>query len=297
MAYENTHLFVAEQIRSCIEQQDLKNILDINRSLYLLGTIFPDTCFFSDSKKIQSISKQLHGSDGTPTNRAIFQALDTINSQPDPQTLAFVCGFSTHLALDITVHPIIYYYSGFKANGSPEERKRSSYLHWHYETYLDHRFNNQYYLEGLVTIETARALRISRFLDIQEPEFLKALARQINYFSRNRNRLYYHWYRLKHQMGWLEGKYLAGHYTNLEFDRSRLPELMSYRDPVTGERKKNTLEDLMQSSIEKGQEMVQAAYAYHRGDIDRHACQKIIDGSNLDTGRVGILASDIRYSI
>jgi hypothetical protein len=297
MAYENTHLFVAEQIRLCIEQQDLKNILDLNRNFYLLGAIFPDTFSFSDSKEIQSISKQLHGGDGTPTNRPIFQALDAIKQQPDPQALAFVCGFSTHLALDITVHPVIYYYSRFKADGSQEEQKRSSYLHWHYETYLDHRFNSQCYLEGLVTIETARALRISSFLDIQEPEFLKALARQISYFSSNRSRLYYHWYRLKHQMGCLERKYLAGHYANLELDRKRLPELLSYRDPVTGERKKNTLEDLMQSSIEKGQEMVQAAYAYHLGDIDKNACQKVIDGSNLDTGRVGILSSDIRYSI
>ena len=297
MAYENTHLFAAEKIRSCLEQPDLKNILEINRSFYLLGAIFPDICFFSNSKAIRCISEQLHGGDGTPTNKAIFRVLDAINRRPDPQAFAFVCGFSTHLALDITVHPVIYYFSGFKADGSPQELKRSSYLHWHYETCLDHRFNNRYYLERLVTVETANALRIGRFLDIQEPELLNALARQISYFSRNRSPFYYRWYRLIKQLGWLDEKYLAGHYTNLEVDRSRLPELLYYRDPVSGERKKKTLEELMQSGIAKGRKMVQAVYAYHREDIDKNACQKVIDGSNLDTGMVGILASDIRYSI
>ena len=140
MAYENTHLFAAEQIRSCIEQSDLKTILETNLSFYLLGTIFPDICYFSDTKAIRRISDQLHGGDGTPTNRTVFCVLDAIKRRPDPQALAFVCGFSTHLAIDTTVHPVIYYFSRYKANGSPEEQNRNSYLHWHYETCLDHRW-------------------------------------------------------------------------------------------------------------------------------------------------------------
>lgn len=296
MAYENTHIYAAEQIRSKIESLKLRNILDGNLTYYHFGAIFPDICFFGKERQIRSISDNLHGVTGTPTNRAVFTTLAWLNENQDPKVLAFILGFLTHLAMDTTVHPVIYYFSEYKADGGPQDHKKSAYLHWHYETYLDQRFNRQYYLDELVSVKTAKALGISRILNIPEAGLIRALERQIAYFSRVRSRFLFHCYRLMHVFGMVEKKYLGGFYPNLELDTSVLPEHLVYQDLISGEPRETTLDQLMSDGIASGRRMIESAYQYYCGDITRKACEKVVDGSNLDTGRVGKLVSDIRFS-
>jgi Zinc dependent phospholipase C len=296
MGYENTHLYVAEQIRLEVAPAKIKPLIESNLRYYYLGSIFPDTFSYSKKERIRSISGRLHGADGTPTNRAVFSALDRIKETRDPKSLAFIFGYLTHLALDATVHPVIYYFSGYIAHGSPVDHEKSIYLHWHYESHLDRRFNDRFWLDELVSVAAAKELGISGFMDIPESAMIKALTRQITYFSRVRSRFFFRLYRLMNKLGVVSKEYLAGFYPNLELEGSRLPEQLIYRDIISGEPKETTLEILMRNGIELGKEMIESAYDYYCGNLSRKECEKVVSGNNLDTGRPGKLVSDIRFS-
>lgn len=297
MGYENTHLFVAETIRVEIQLQKISDIISSGIDLYYLGAIFPDILYFAKDKAHSSVADRLHGADGNPTNRIVYDMIQRVKTMEGDQNLAFIWGYLTHCALDIAVHPLIFYLSGYKNNGNAHVQQKSSYLHWHYETFIDRRFNNQCYLEEMIKIGAVKGSIIAPFLDLPEKVIQAALKRQIAYFSRIRSRRYFRLYRALSIMGCIEKKHLAGFYKNLKIETKHLPETIRYQDIITGKKKETTLEQLMRKGIEVGKQMIVSAYYYYLGSISQKECNKHIAGSNLDTGQLGKTKSDIRYSI
>ena len=297
MTYENTHLWAADAVKEQIAIDALRELINSNIDYYYFGAVFPDTFSYSQDKEISDISNFLHGNTGVPTNGVVFNVLDRIKYPRDKKNLAFICGFLTHCAMDIVFHPVVEYFSGYKPKSIPRKASKSSYLHWHYETYIDKRFNNKFYLDRIIIPTTAHDLVVTSILNISEQVILDCLKKQITYFKRTHSRLIYMTYRMLSKIGLVEKKYLGGFYANLKVDPTRLPENIRYKDIISGENKEATMNGLMDEGINMGIKMSESAYDYYCGKINRQVCEKTIAGNNLDTGQIGKTKADVNFSI
>jgi len=296
MASENTHIYIADRIRAEINDDMLKRIISGHLDYYFIGSIFLDILFFSKDKQIVDVAYNLHGEDGLPTNRIVFDLLDRIKAGKDDTNFSFVSGFLTHYAVDITLHPMVFYFSGYKANGSRRENDRSAYLHWHYETSIDRQVNDRFYLDKIINPETIKGLVIPQILGIDQSIICDALKRQMKYYSLTRSRLYFVVFQVLCKLGFFPARMVAGFHENLKKDKTRLPDPLQYKDIITGESIKITVSDLMEKAIHFGCRMIESAYHCYKGQINNDECQKAIAGQSLETGRLGKRITDIRFS-
>jgi len=295
MAYENTHILMADAIRGALNERELQTVLNAHEDYYFLGAIFPDVLSYSRDKNAVKQGGNLHGSDGRPTNRIVFSVLDVLREHRDPKNFAFIAGYITHCAVDITLHPIIYYRSGYRPDAGAREAAKTSYLHWHFETIVDKRLNDRFYLEEVINPALIPDLVICRFIELPQDNIQAALKRQCRYFRINRRPFYYPIFRFLSRLGMVPPETVAGFYENLNHDRTPLPEPIDYKDPVTGEEKQTTLAQWKASAVETACPMLDAAWAYYQGRIDREECARKISGRNLATGRLGKTRNDIRF--
>ena len=163
MPFENTHLYLADKVRQALQKEDLRLILETHLDYYYLGSIFPDTLFYAKDDNLSRVAYRLHGDDGRPTNRFAFDVLDRIRASGSQRDFAFIAGFLTHCAADITFHPIVFYISGYLPEASEQAKQKSSYLHWKYETLIDKQLNDRFRFEELVQPQLVR--------DLVAPEF------------------------------------------------------------------------------------------------------------------------------
>jgi hypothetical protein len=297
MAYENTHLWAADTIRAQFRNQALGEIISKGIDYFYLGSVFPDTCSYSRDRGIRKISDRLHGETGIASNEVVFDVLDRIIQAPDENNFAFICGYLTHMAIDIVFHPMVVYISGYLPRQNSKRASHSSYLHWLYETFIDKHFNNRFYLDQMIKPAIVRNLIILSVLNVPEQAAEAALHRQISYFRRVNSRFYYWVYRLAIHLRFIDKKYIGGFYAHLNYDRTGLPEKIHFRDLFSGEEKEATLDSLMNRSLSMGKDMLSAAYDYYCGKIDRETCKNTIVGHNLDTGQSGRTKADIRFAM
>jgi hypothetical protein len=123
MPKENTHLLFAYGLLEEFQGREILRDISSHPWHYLLGSVIPDTFYYGGSASLRRISESFHGKDGNPTNATILEVLESPRSHKD---LAFILGFISHCALDITFHPIIYYLCGNYYDESPEKRNRAS---------------------------------------------------------------------------------------------------------------------------------------------------------------------------
>ncbi|MBW2429812.1 MAG: zinc dependent phospholipase C family protein [Deltaproteobacteria bacterium] len=297
MVYENTHLWAAEEIKNRLKNKKIAEIIAANADHYLLGAIFPDTLYFNKEEKIRNFANFLHGETGVPTNTFVFEILDRIKGTHDAKNLAFICGFLTHCAMDIVFHPVVFYLSGYEPKSGPKGQLQSSYLHWYYETLIDKHFNKGVFLEEKVKVAAAWDLVIPKYPNISRQTIIDSLKKQISYFKRIHSRLFYMIYRMLAIIGFIEKKWVAGFYANLNVEDKFLPDVLHYKDIISGEDRDTALEDLMENGINMGIQMIEAAYDYYAGNISKDWCERTVVGYNLDTGRFGKTKEDIRLSL
>ena len=77
--------------------------------------------------------------------------------------------------MDIVFHPVVEYFSGYKPKSSSREASKSSYLHYHYETYIDKRFNNEFYLNRIIKPTVVQDLLVASILNISEQAIMDGL--------------------------------------------------------------------------------------------------------------------------
>jgi hypothetical protein len=121
--------------------------------------------------------------------------------------------------------------------------------------------------------------------------------RQIFYFRRNHSLFFYQVFKLLAKIGLLDRQLIGGFYANLNVEKKELPEKLIYRDIISGDDREDTLNDLMEKTINLAVHMIEAAYDYYAGNISRELCERSIAGENLETGRVNITRADIRFSV
>ena len=296
MAYENTHLWAANQIIGRIKDDVLKKLLTENIDDYYFGAIFPDTLSYSKEKEIKAVGGRLHSEAQTISGGAVFDCLDRSRNSKEAKDLAFTCGYLTHCAMDIVLHPMVVYFSGYKPVNTPRQAVESDYLHWHYETCIDRRFNETFFVDKVIRPAAAESPLMASVLNISGQIVSHCLKRQITLFKHTRHRFPYIICRLLYKVGMLEKKYLGGFYANLDADHRRLPEHLQYRDIISGEKKEISLDALMEHAIDTGLKMVAAAYDYYCGKISRQVCEGLLGAYNLDTGESGKSKIEVKYS-
>ncbi|MEN8247098.1 MAG: zinc dependent phospholipase C family protein [Thermodesulfobacteriota bacterium] len=296
MPFENTHLYLAEQVKQALNDEAWSVLLNENLDHYRLGSVFPDIMFYSKDESLKQRAYRLHGTHRSPTNELIFGVLDLLKGVEDSLNFAFIAGYLTHCAADITFHTMVYYISGHRANRSKQEAQRTSYLHWHYETLIDNYLNDRFNLHEVLYPSLFDDLVAPQVLAIDRGKMVSAFNRQRRYFSMIQSPFYYRVFCLLRLLRLTEPKIVAGFYENLKYERVSLPEVIPYRDVISGENREATIDQLAQTAVERGKTMIASAYGYYTGSITREECQQIIAGENLATGKVGKAADDIRYS-
>ena len=296
MPFENTHLYLADKVRQALKDDDLTGILTKHLDYYYLGSIFPDTLFYAKEDKLSRVAYRLHGDDGRPTNRFAFDVLDRIRESGSGRDVAFVSGFLTHCAADITFHPVVFYISGYRPDAGEQAKQKSSYLHWKYETLIDRLLNDRFRFEELVQPQLVRNLVAPDVLGIDADTIIRHLEKQWGYFNKIRSRFYYHVFRVLSRLGVVPPESVAGFYESLNTGDITLPERIGYRDVVSGEVMETSLEELTEQSVALGRRLVAAAHRYLKGEITRKECETIIKGQSLHTGKLGDTLQDVRYA-
>ncbi len=298
MVKENTHLFAAEKILHLIEGADIRKLIEANIGSYHLGSIILDSFFYSGDKNIKKISALLHGKQGDLTNGIIFQVLDEARNSRNAADLSFIMGYLTHSALDITFHPVIYYYTGNHRDGSIDERK-ATYLHWHYETYLDGKWNDRYYIEDLIDEKLIHGLRffdiISKKMNVPKGGLLNAVRIQKFFNKLFRSELAYRFICFAKRIHLTDETPLGIFYGNLDREKIKLEESLVFRDLISGDEKKTSLDFILEEACSLGVSMIKSAYDYYNGG-SREECERVISGKSLATGKLKIPVSDIKYT-
>jgi hypothetical protein len=297
MPKENTHLHFAYGLLEEFQGHDiLKDVSEYIRQ-YLLGSIIPDTFYYGNSASLRRISESFHGKDGNPTNTTIVQMLDNARDMKD---ISFILGYISHCALDITFHPVIYYLSGNYYDESPQKRARAVYLHRHLETCLDLHIKNSMRLPRLIRIKYLKGLVfeeiISQKFKVPIKNLRHSLRRQITYNMLFTSNPAYHLVKLASKTGLFHDTSQLGlFYGDAVYDE-QLPTMIEAADLIEGRKWTTTINELFSNARTLAKSMMEAAYGFWIKSVTRDEMLQAIPGLSLDTGKLGVSASSIRYT-
>jgi hypothetical protein len=294
MPKENTHLWFARSLLPEIRDPGMHGAISAGMASYLLGSIIPDTFFYSPIPSLVRISEFIHGKDGQPTNILIRSVLDRARG---PEDIVFILGYISHCALDITFHPMVDSLSGDYYDPDPGLREQAMATHRSLETCIDIRIGNDLRMHRLLS---PRLLRGLVFEDIVSRDFAAtpgkvelALGLQILF-----NRLFASpWaYRL---LGFLQGTgilklrtFLSLFYGGVKDADACIPDPVRYRSPSTGAEMVESLSALFARARVKALPMLEAAWGYSRGSVSGGELVRFIPGENLSTGELPAPAPD-----
>ncbi len=287
MPKENTHLWFAHGLLDFVPETRMLKDVSAHIGQYHLGSIIPDTFFYSSDKSVGEVSEIIHGKDSSPTNKIIIRVLDEAKGMSD---VAFILGYISHCALDITFHPMVNSLSGNYYNEDPLERHEAVYLHRHIETCIDALIQNPLRIYRLVRVSLLSGLV---FEDIIQKEHSVPPQKQERTLSRQllANRLFasggaFMLAKFLHNVGIIQSKEpLSLFYGNAREHRC-IENSVSYTDIKTGIGKTEQLSEFFARARIKALGMMEAAWGYAHGTITRERLLEMIPGENLSTGEL-----------
>ena len=133
-----THAYFAQDVFEILPNK-FKETLDCGR-LRMFGQSMDSLMFYNllsiiPGKKIRMFQKQFHRNQ---TQEFFINLLKYIkeSEKKDKDTLSFLYGFITHYALDSTIHPYIFYKTGYFDKSKPNSYKYNN-IHTFMETFID----------------------------------------------------------------------------------------------------------------------------------------------------------------
>ncbi len=135
MPRDITHIILADEVAEIIKNKDIFD----NPDAFHMGSVADDSFLYTASPLL---STRLHGGLKDDTRAVVLEMMDNIKKEKNPtrqsEKKAFVYGYLSHMAVDLTFHPLIYSISGshFSAN-SVKEVELSKACHRYAETWLD----------------------------------------------------------------------------------------------------------------------------------------------------------------
>jgi hypothetical protein len=149
MPKELTHILFADELTGRLARggrADLGQLLRYNRPTLHFGSIATDTLYYEVTFPIVDRDyghwgEIVHGGLGEDTGTPIREMLRRLRNQPaDAESdarFAFVCGFLSHMALDIVFHPWVYAVTGPYYDADPVRQADSQMCHRLVEAWLD----------------------------------------------------------------------------------------------------------------------------------------------------------------
>lgn len=295
MPKENTHAAFAHSVLDQVSERSLKQSVCAHLGAYLLGSISPDTFYYSP---YSAVSEHLHGKTGNPTNELLPDLLQDPRNMND---VAFACGYLTHCALDITFHPLIYYLSGNYYDPDARQRARAVYRHRHLETRMDIALDNRLRIHTLLK---AGLVEGSAFEDYIANTFsLTPAGIRKSY----RTQLLYN-HAFTSRTAWMLARVL------LTFDLMHDPNVRGlfyddcrhdtqdpfsgpivYRDLISGHENVGTVPVLMEAARKKAADMIQAVWSFIQNAISIEELLLAVPGESLDTGKLHAPVENIRH--
>lgn len=295
MPKENTHIFFAYDVLSSLADPALREHLSAHLPTFLLGSIIPDTFYYSPH---ETISDTLHGKDGNTTNSLLPGMIDPKGLSRD---LAFTCGYLTHCALDIVFHPCVYYLSGNYYDPDPHKRTQAVYQHRHIETCLDVYLSNPYRIHTVLDGTLIEGLRfeqiIAREFRVDVTTIRQALKKQLLFNRLFASKTAFRILQLLHRLHVVKDDTIVGLFYGIcRIDPYPLDGAIRFKDLVSGEEQARTVPDLLHIAATKAVDMIQHAWRYAQGEITTADLFQAVPGESLDTGRLHSPVSDIRFT-
>lgn len=299
MPKENTHIFFAYDILSRLEDKEILKLVSPYISDYIFGSTAPDTFFYSKYPEVTEISEHIHGKDGIPTNEIIFSCLDNTEN---PRDIAFLLGFVTHCALDITMHPAIYYLTGNYYDKNPSRMSRSRYNHSLFETGLDIKTGNRLRIHKLLKQSSIKDLIFRRIISdhfkVEGPLLDKTLKKQLFLNMLFDSGPAHKIFKPAIKAGIFGDPHILGlFYREAAHTWQNICDEYEIRDIITGEKKEVRLKGLFDEAFKKAQIMLNAVFGFYKGSYSKKELQEAVPGENLSTGKPGVSILDIAHTL
>lgn len=296
---ENTHLYFAEKVFDCLENKNLKKILEKNFDYYVLGSVFPD--IFYHNKKTAEISQIIHGRELEKTNELIFDFLNYAKKKQDEKSLAFALGYISHYVLDSRLHPVVYFLTGNYYDKDQTKRFSAMLRHRQLETFWDKKITKEFSLCKKIKISSLYDLGLSDIVfekyGINKKTFIKIFKQCKMNNKLFRNYMVYILFIFLTKVGLYKNKTVNGFFLfTKNKELKNLSDDLDYRDLITGEYKKDNLFDLMKKAEFHSKDLLESAYDYYLGKIGILELEDIIPGVSLDTGKIDFSVESIVYT-
>ncbi len=285
MPKENTHLWFARGLLDHLAETQMLKDISAHIDRYHLGSIIPDTFFYSRDKSAEEVSEIIHGKGGRPTNTVIIRVLDNAKGMAD---LAFILGFISHCALDITFHPMVNALSGNYYDEDPLEKREAVYTHRHIETCIDALIENPLRIYRLVRTHMLKGLVFEDVIceDHSVPARTQERTLAMQLFA---NRLFagnnaYRFAKLLHKAGIIPSKEPLSLFYGNAREHPCITSLIHYRDIDTGTEKSEHLSSFFDRARTKALGMMEGAWGYAHGTVTKERLLEMIPGENLSTG-------------
>ena len=160
-----THAAFGEDVLQKIKSNQLKDILNQNKTLFLVGNQGPDIFFYYNffRKKKTRIGHKMHR---MHTGDFLIQSCETIMDIEYElhynQLISYIMGFICHYVLDKNAHPFVYNYSGYSFEKG-EEKGIYDFEHAVIETCID------VYMWKKIKNREAYKERAYQLIDLKKP--------------------------------------------------------------------------------------------------------------------------------
>ncbi|UEM23619.1 zinc dependent phospholipase C family protein [Skermanella mucosa] len=326
MPKELTHILFADAVAADLEsggRTGLASLLRRDRATLHFGSIATDTLFYGFTlpvldRDFHPWGDIIHGEEGEDTGTPIREMLERLrdgtaaksSNASDDAKFVFVCGFLTHMALDIVFHPWVYAVTGQYYDADPVRRMDSQMRHRLVESWLDllmlRRQGNDLAHSGLM-----EAVRRNGTTNLACLGFFADCFRAAWRIDGDVGRYARRFYRIQmlltrmfaspaamkvtaranRMAGGRLRSFLALFYPA---DPDRMPmELFAfdgYRHPVTGERVAATLESMWNDARRLAVDLLTAAHDVRNG-ASPDVLDAVLGGRSLDVGLSGCPAT------
>jgi ribosomal protein S16 len=140
---------------------------------------------------------------------------------------------------------------------------------------------------------------ISKNKKVPIKEIKKAYKYQIIYNHLFKSKTTYHIIKTANKLGLLKQhkENLGLFYPDLKNKKISLNKKIYYKDIITGKQKTTTLKKLLNEAHRLATEMIETAQNYSLRKITKDKASKTISGKSLDTGKIKVSISKIKYTL
>lgn len=121
-------------MHSRLTEELLKELTsDIDTNIAFLGSQGPDPLYYKSASKYHDIANNIHRYN---TRRFFKTMTNYVKENNTKETFSFLVGFISHYAMDVVIHPYVYYHVGVFNKNDPSTKHMRG-LHLKYERSID----------------------------------------------------------------------------------------------------------------------------------------------------------------